>query len=224
MLFLGILLGLILGLVLKGKLVNLVDLKFRAFYLVLLSLAIQLAILASPLSKQAWVIENGALIYILSLDLLMIGLMLNWKLGWGFRLVILGTALNFLVIIQNEGTIPVDLNKLADLDGTSVSSLSEQFSSHHQLSYRHPLNPNSQLSWLGDVIEISLPLLGGNIYSIGDIYIAVGLAWFVPAVMLRKVSYPETQEVSPAASLRTEGAVASQAEALDGKGAKVEQT
>lgn len=188
MLLLGIALGVVIGFALRGKFTNLADLKFQDFFLIIVSLVAQLLILASPLSRNSWVIENGALLYVLSLVILLLGLLYNWKLGWAFWLVILGAALNFLVITQNQGTIPVDLEKLSVVSGDSLAQLQAEFASKAELSYRHALNPDSKLPWLGDVIYIPLPLFNANVYSLGDIFIALGMAAFVPQVMLGKFS------------------------------------
>ena len=184
MLFFGIVFGIIVGFVLKGKIVNLADLKLQGFSLVLISLAVQLAILATPLASLPWLIQNGNLIYVLSMDILIVGLLYNRHFGWSFWLIIIGTACNIIVIAQNQGAIPVDLNKLSIALGESVASLSEKFAAHTELSYRTPLTPHSELGWMGDVIHIPLPFFNTNVYSIGDVIISIGLAAFVVKTML----------------------------------------
>jgi len=184
MLFFGIVFGIIVGFVLKGKIVNLADLKLQGFSLVLISLAVQLAILATPLARLPWLIQNGNLIYVLSMDILIVGLLYNRHFGWSFWLIIIGTACNIIVIAQNQGAIPVDLNKLSIALGESVASLSEKFAAHTELSYRTPLTPHSELGWMGDVIHIPLPFFNTNVYSIGDVIISIGLAAFVVKTML----------------------------------------
>ncbi len=184
MLFFGIVFGIIVGFVLKGKIVNLADLKLQGFSLVLISLAVQLAILATPLASLPWLIQNGNLIYVLSMDVLIVGLLYNRHFGWSFWLIIIGTACNIIVIAQNQGAIPVDLNKLSIALGESVASLSEKFAAHTELSYRTPLTPHSELGWMGDVIHIPLPFFNTNVYSIGDVIISIGLAAFVVKTML----------------------------------------
>jgi hypothetical protein len=184
MLFSGIIIGLLIGLIWKGKISYLADLRLKTFYLIIISLVMQLLLLASPLAQFPWIIQNGALLYTISLDILLLGLMFNWRLGWSFRLIILGTLLNFIVIASNNGTIPVDLEKLSIVSNQSVVELKNQFEAHQELSYRHPLNDKSSLGFLGDVIYIPVPfLLDSNVYSLGDVCIALGLAWFVTGTM-----------------------------------------
>ncbi len=184
MLFIGIVIGIIVGLVLKGKITNLAELKLQGFSLVLISLAVQLAILATPLASWSWLVQNGNLIYMISMAVLLIGLLYNQHYGWSFWLIIIGTACNIVVIAQNQGAIPVDLGKLSLASGESVASIAQKFAAHTELSYRTPLTPASQLGWMGDVIYIPLPLFNSNVYSIGDIIISIGLAAFVIKVML----------------------------------------
>jgi hypothetical protein len=184
MLFLGIIFGVIIGFGLKGKITHLADLKLHGISLVLISLAVQLAILASPLSTWPWFIQNGNLVYVISMVVLMLGLLYDRQYGWSFWLIIIGVASNIIVIAQNQGAIPVDLEKLSIVTGESVSSLRAQFAAGNQLSYRVPLTSQSELGWMGDVIHIPLPLLDTNIYSIGDVLISLGLAAFTVKAML----------------------------------------
>lgn len=183
MLFIGIVIGIIVGLCLKGKITNLAELKLQGFSLVLASLAVQLLILATPLSTLPWMVENGNLVYMITMAVLLLGLLYNRHYGWSFWLIIVGTACNIIVIAQNQGAIPVDLDKLSLATGESVASIAQKFAAHTELSYRTPLAPASQLGWMGDVIYIPIPLLNSNVYSIGDFIISVGLAAFIVKVM-----------------------------------------
>lgn len=184
MLFIGIVIGIIVGFVLKGKITNLAELKLQGFSLVLISLAVQLLILATPLASWPWLVQNGNLIYMISMAVLLLGLLYNRQYGWSFWLIIAGTACNIIVIAQNQGAIPVDLGKLSMASGESFASIAQKFAAHTELSYRTPLTPFSQLGWMGDIIYIPLPLFNSNVYSIGDIIISIGLAAFVIKVML----------------------------------------
>ena len=195
MILLGILVGAIVGLLFKGNLMNLGELHLKAFWLILASFVAQLVLLASPVGKVQWVIDNGALLYILTIDLLLLGLFYNWRLGWAFRLIIFGTLLNLLVIAVNNGTIPVDLDKLSLVSGQSVAELQNQFAAHSQLTYRHLLTGSSNLSFLGDVIYIPVPLLNGNVYSLGDICISLGLAWFVGSILMGHFNAVQPQAI-----------------------------
>ena len=72
MLFIGIVVEIIIGLILKGKITNLAELKLQGFSLVLISLAVQLAILATPLATLPWLVQNGNLIYTISMAVLLL--------------------------------------------------------------------------------------------------------------------------------------------------------
>jgi hypothetical protein len=184
MLFLGILLGIIIGFCLKGKISYLADLKLHGLSLIVLSLVVQVVILSTPLAGLPWLIQNGNLVYTLAMVVLLLGLLYNRHFGWSFWLIIIGTACNIIVIAQNQGAIPVDLGKLSIVSGESVSSLNAHFTAHTELTYRTPLTPQSELGWMGDIIYIPLPLLDGNVYSVGDVLISLGLAAFIAKIML----------------------------------------
>jgi hypothetical protein len=203
MLFIGIFVGIIVGFILKGKITNLADLKLQGFSLVLISLAVQLAILATPLATLPWLVQNGNLIYVLSMDVLILGLLYNRRYGWSFWLIIIGTACNIIVVAQNGGAIPVDLNKLSLATGENVASLSDKFAAHTELSYRTPLTPQSDLGWMGDIIHIPLPFFNTNVYSIGDIIISIGLAAFVIKVMLGHFKPKDKKEAITTTSVTT---------------------
>lgn len=184
MLFIGIAIGIIVGFVLKGKITNLAELKLQGFSLILISLAVQLVILATPLATWPWFVQNGNLIYMISMSVLLLGLLYNLQFGWSFWLICIGTACNIVVIAQNQGAIPVDLEKLSLATGDTVASMAQKFAEHSELSYRTPLTATSQLGWMGDVLYIPLPLFNSNVYSIGDVIISIGLGAFVVKTML----------------------------------------
>ena len=195
MLFFGIIFGIIVGFILKGKITYLADLKLQGFSLVIISLAVQLIVLATPLASLPWLVEHGNLVYVISMDVLLLGLLYNRRFGWSFWFIIIGTACNIIVIAQNAGAIPVDLPKLSLATGESVASISDKFAAHTELSYRTPLVADSQLSWMGDVIYIPFFPFNSNVYSIGDMLVAIGLAAFVIKTMLGHFRPKDKKEV-----------------------------
>jgi len=89
----------------------------------------------------------------------------------GFRLVLLGTILNFMPIALNKGKMPVSI------DALKFSSLySELKLLKEGRILTHVLeNEATKMGILGDIIPIPKPYLLPKIISIGDIFIALGL-------------------------------------------------
>jgi hypothetical protein len=90
-------------------------------------------------------------------------------------LVMVGLALNFLVIGVNNG-MPVSAGAL-EVSGASAEDLASEGTLKH-----HLLGPGDTLTPLGDVIGIPPPI--GAVISIGDVTLYAGIAILVVAVML----------------------------------------
>ena len=104
----------------------------------------------------------------------------------GFAVILVGLALNALVIAANRG-MPVTRNALAD---------SGQSSSAHELitdadGAKHRLaDDGTVLLPLADVLGIPQPV--GQAVSPGDLLVDLGIGWFVVAAMRRPVTQPAT--------------------------------
>jgi hypothetical protein len=90
-------------------------------------------------------------------------------------LVMVGLALNFLVIGVNDG-MPVSAGAL-DVAGANAEGLTGEGTLKH-----HLMGPGDMLTPLGDVIGIPPPV--GAVISIGDVILYAGVAILVVAVML----------------------------------------
>jgi hypothetical protein len=90
-------------------------------------------------------------------------------------LVMVGLALNFVVIGVNDG-MPVSAGAL-DVSGASAERLAGEGTLKH-----HLMGPGDTLTPLGDVIGIPPPV--GVVISIGDVILYAGIAILVVAVML----------------------------------------
>jgi hypothetical protein len=90
----------------------------------------------------------------------------NWRLP-GIRLVALGAAMNLVGITVNGGVMPASPSALA---GAGLPVNQPGFQNSAVLA-------DPQLAFLGDVffIPASWPL--SNVFSVGDVLIALGLVW-----------------------------------------------
>jgi hypothetical protein len=164
--------GLVAGYALGGRLANLEHLRLRAPWLVLLALAVQLVVF-SPLSEGA---GDTAIVatHIASYALILTFVVANLRTP-GIAIAGAGTALNALVIVANGGLMPATRAALA------FAGIPAAAEPHNNSAVA---DAGVRLVFLGDVMAVPewVPLVA-NVFSIGDVLIAVGVAWLVAAGM-----------------------------------------
>ena len=195
MLLAGIALGLIAGLLAGGRLGNLASVHLRwptlLFLAVILRFGTELALsrglgLADALRLPLFAAAYGLLAF---------ALWENRRLP-GLALALVGIALNGTVTVVNGGYMPVWGPSLTAAGLTQADITSP----YHLLI--EPTSANSaidasflaHLGPLADVIPIPVPVLT-NVISIGDLFLAFGLAFFLFATVLR----PPEEETEPSA-------------------------
>lgn len=147
--------------VFRGRLAALAEVRLRAVWLVLVALAIQLLVLTIVPGPRATVREVA---YVGSYALAIGFLMVNRRVP-GLWLIWIGAALNVVVIAANGGVMPAAEQALIAADLPVAAP--RFFSSSVAL-------PHPKLPFLGDIFAIpgSWPL--SNVFSPGDVCIAVG--------------------------------------------------
>lgn len=146
--------GLLAGLLARGDLHRLGRLRPRLLPLFILAIAARL------IAILPWDPEGQRALYTASLWGLATVALANLTLP-GAWLVAAGIGLNALVVTANGGAMPVSRGAAA------VVGRVEPFDALHE-----DLNPGTLLPMLGDVIPI--PLIG-NVYSVGDAVLALGV-------------------------------------------------
>lgn len=106
------------------------------------------------------------------------GIKANFNLP-GMKAVALGTAMNLAVIIANGGRMPVSLLRLSP-DHALSEAARLSISLTHQA-----LLPGMRLTFLADVFRWSMPLSQVTVFSLGDVFLAIGASFLVMTVMLR---------------------------------------
>ena len=152
-----------------GSFAALSEARFRYLPLLYLGLAIQLIF-------EFWdagLSEGRELGILISSNLLVAAFLLwNSRLP-GMALAGAGQVMNLIVISVNQA-MPVS-QSAAETAGIA-GRLSEMGLKHE------PMTDSTIIPWLGDVIPV--PFLK-NVISIGDVVLAIGIAWFVYATMTR---------------------------------------
>lgn len=152
-----------------GRLVNLGDIELRAWWLLIIAFGLQTG--TSLLPDESWSDTAGLSMILGSFVLLMVLVVLN-RASPGMWIAGLGVLMNFTVIAVNGG-MPVLAGAAEVASGFTVSEPDVSG------SYKHiPLDEDSQLTFLADVIPLRLANIG-EVISLGDIFLALGLGAFL---------------------------------------------
>ena len=172
LLLLAIVLAVALVPLLHGDLRALAALCFRFGWLLALALAIQVLVISvfpGPPSTLRLTV------YLASYAIAVIFLLLNRSIP-GLWLVGGGALLNLLAIGANSGVMPATRGALAT---AGVSSSGEAFANSAYVE-------GARLWFLGDILAIPASWPLANVFSVGDLLIAVGCAWTILATTRRR--------------------------------------
>ena len=180
MLFLlAIIVGMAVGALCRGRLSNLPSLKLRAVWILLVALFIQVLIfplfLPQPLFPYAI-----APLHLVSYAMVLVWILMNLRLRpmW---IVGLGGVLNFLVLAVNGGYMPVSLDALVQAGEASTAN---HLAATGVYANVIPMGADTRLNFLGDILAMPdwVPL--ARVLSLGDIVIAMGIAWLIAKGMM----------------------------------------
>ena len=165
------------GVLLRGDLRRLGQMEFPRLPWIFASLVLR------DLSEEVFRSSHPALASSLLLAftcyaMLFFGLYPNLRLP-GMWMVAAGSALNFLVIVVNQGRMPVSVLRL-----TPAEQLREMArlaaSINHQL-----LTPGARFPFLADLFKWSFLQSRPVLFSAGDVLIDLGVSWLMLRVCLR---------------------------------------
>lgn len=153
--------GILAGYLLGGRLDRLSGLRLRWVPLILVGLLVQVAIFTEAGGRAVG--DAGPAIYIASTAAVFVAVLRNVRLP-GVALIAIGAGSNLVAIVANGGGMPADPTALA-----SVGGLGSGYT--NSIDVAEPaLRPLTDLfalpSWL--------PL--ANVFSVGDVFIGIGVA------------------------------------------------
>lgn len=184
----GILLGLGVGFARGGTLRDLAELRFAAIWLLFLTLLIQILIFPWILGTVL-IDEATSVLHLVSYALAGVFLMLNLGRLWP---VVPGAALNILVIAANGGYMPSDPEALRRA-GELPAAEALLASSDGTLANVRLMTDTTRLNLLGDWLFVPEWVPLATAFSIGDVFIALGVAWIVQAGMKSPVAVFSTR-------------------------------
>jgi hypothetical protein len=150
-----------------GRLGALVEVRLRRVWAIFLGLGLEIAAIDLPgLSEGV-----RAAMMVAAYPVLAVFLAANWRLP-GILVVALGGALNLLAIAVNGGVMPASPAALA---GAGLDPAAPGFQNSTAVS-------DPRLAFLGDVFYIPASWPLSNVFSVGDVLIALGVAWAVHGI------------------------------------------
>jgi hypothetical protein len=152
-----------------GRLVNLGDIELRAWWLLIIALGLQIGTAWLPSTSTGETL--GLAMVLFSYLLLMLLVWFN-RSKQGMWIAGIGVLMNFTVIAINGG-MPVLAGAAEVASGFTVTEPDLSGSFKHVL-----LDETSRLTFFADVIPLRLAGIG-EVISVGDILLAVGLGAFL---------------------------------------------
>lgn len=126
--------------------------------------------------------DNVLLVHLLSYTLLFIGYYFN-RNTLGFKVIFVGTFLNFLVIMANGGRMPVSGESMI-----SIGLIDNMIAIRDGHVITHALmGSETVFRYLGDIFVLPKPYPRPKIFSIGDAIMAVGVFLYIQEIMIKKL-------------------------------------
>ncbi len=178
MVFDGILISIIIGFLRKGSLRGIADLKLKGGLIFPILLIIQLSIYLLQ-GKFMFITTISGYLF---MSIYIFGMYFLWlnRQHYGFLLILAGVFLNFIVMALNGGRMPVSLEAAMILDPYYIDVLLNDVYGKHML-----LTESTRLAFLGDIIPITSPYPKNQVISIGDIFMNIGIFFFIQQLMLK---------------------------------------
>lgn len=192
MLVTGIVVGFLAGFLLGGSISNFVANSRRLRWLGLLALG-AIVRFGTEIALNAGVpgaAEVRLPLFAFAFTLLLAGCWANRSVV-GFGLILAGTFANLVPILLNGGSMPIWAPALTAAGFTQA----DVHSAFHTIIFDAP-GPAFLLRGgpLADIIPVPFPIIQ-NVISVGDLILAVGLAWFSFAAVLRHADEPSDQRL-----------------------------
>jgi hypothetical protein len=171
------LLSLVIALLRGGRPMRLAQVPLRHAYLVVLGLGVQVVIFSSWWSRlggEPWIPS----LYILSMLILAVWFVLNLRLP-GMTVIGLGLLLNLVAIAANGGRMPTSSDAL-ERAGMATRISNPQEATHANSSLA---NEETRLYYLTDIFALPKGIPLANVFSIGDVCVALGAMYFIQRVL-----------------------------------------
>jgi hypothetical protein len=162
--------GIIAGWLAGGHIDRLAAVRIRWAPVALIGLLVQVVLFSGPLASSVG--DAAPAIYIASSVAVLAVVLRNLDIGWVW-LIAVGAGCNLAAIVTNGGWMPADPRALASIGGAPAG----------------PSNsivvPDPALAPLTDLFALPAWLPFANVFSIGDVLMAIGIAATIASAMRR---------------------------------------
>ncbi len=179
----AVVLGLLAGWLRGGRSLNIGNLEFRGWVLIVIAFLLQM--LPMLLGRMSWMAHNGPVIAFSTLVLVFFIVMLNGRKP-GFWLVALGAVLNILAMAFHGLKMPVYLPGLRSAGHTE---LLESITNNAVLNYTGLEQLSQWGDYLGKVIVLPHFYPLAQVITAGDLLISVGIFLFVMGQMTMSMHF-----------------------------------
>jgi hypothetical protein len=164
--------GILLGFLIGGKLERLSQIRFEWAWLAVAGLAIQVVLFSTSVGAS---LGNGVgeAVYVASTGMVLVAVWRNLAVP-GLALVALGAISNLVAIVANDGVMPTTV------DALTAAGLSVEDGFSNSAALADPV-----LGPLTDIFAIPAGLPFANVFSIGDVLIALGIVLTIAIGMRR---------------------------------------
>ncbi|MDF2520409.1 MAG: hypothetical protein K0R84_1037 [Clostridia bacterium] len=177
----SIIISLIVGKLRKGKVSNLKEAEIHKWYLLVAAFLVESTAVFMTARGFGFFRDNILYIHLTSYILLFIGMYFNID-RFSFKLIMIGTILNFIVIMLNGGQMPVSQEAL--LRAGLIEDLNNMQNS--QVATHALATKDTILTFLSDVLYLPKSYPRPKVFSIGDILMYAGVFAYLQEVMVKK--------------------------------------
>jgi hypothetical protein len=164
--------GIVAGLLLGGRVAGLASLRIRWPAAIVGGLLVQVVLFSPPVAARVGGL--GPAIYVASTMLVGAAVLRNWAVP-GMPLVAIGAASNIAAIVANGGFMPVDPAAMTLMGGPAAG---------HAAGYSNSAVLAQPALWaLTDIFALPAWLPMANVFSAGDLLVAVGIASVIVLAM-----------------------------------------
>jgi hypothetical protein len=173
--------SLVVGKLRGGKFSYLKDAEIHKWYLIVSAFLIEFIAVFLSAKGYQFISNNIYSIHLISYCLLFVGTYFNAN-RLSFKIVMVGIFLNFLVIMLNGGQMPVSQDAMirAGLTGDLDALLSGEIITHTVIG------KDTVLKFLGDIFILAKPYPKPKVFSLGDVFLAIGVFVYIQEMMVKK--------------------------------------
>ncbi len=170
----AVIIGVVLGYLLRGRIINLSSLRLRAWWLVVVAMAIQFSIF--PLfSERALIQYLTTELHLLSYGLLFLFFVINYRIC-ALLILAVGAISNLVVISVNSGRMPSSARALAC---AGQADIADKLVRNGVVGNIVLMGRNTRLDFLGDWLYLPHGVPLATAFSVGDLLIAIGLVLLI---------------------------------------------